>query len=287
MNTLVKRLFSSIVLMGLFFWLLSSCSSFGLLVFTILSSVISLGVVVEFHDIFQSLMLELKFQRLTAYMCAFIVILGTYLGILHKLHFGEIIAPLGLLIFIIFSIQLIALKKKPTLAYGIVFVYLPIFVFIIPLAHIIPLYFIDSNCSFKTTLFLVLVTKSGDVGGYIIGTISAKILKGGNHKMIPSVSPKKSWEGFLGGLLFSIFVAQCCASFLPTFSFYWLICLGFILYLGGVSGDLLESSFKRIMSVKDSGKILPGMGGILDLVDSLIINIPLFYYILYFKGDIT
>ncbi len=127
-------------------------------------------------------------------------------------------------------------------------------------------------------LFLILVTKAGDMGAYAVGMLSNKLMKGGNHKMVPSISPGKSWEGAAGGLLSSVgvslFIVHCMN--LPWTPIATVL-LGVVLFLGGFTGDLAESSLKRVCGVKDSGKYLPGIGGVLDLVDSLLINAPIFY----------
>ncbi|MFA6568761.1 MAG: phosphatidate cytidylyltransferase [Victivallales bacterium] len=132
-------------------------------------------------------------------------------------------------------------------------------------------------------LFLIAVTKSGDIGAYLVGMSSSKLMPGGNHKIIPSISPKKSWEGTVGGLVFSIAVAIMLSGMIP-FSYHFTLTdavfAGIILFAGGFAGDLAESALKRTAGVKDSGKIIPGIGGVLDLLDSLIINAPLFFFFL-------
>ena len=105
----------------------------------------------------------------------------------------------------------------------------------------------------------------------------------GNHKIVPSISPKKSWEGTIGGAVISIFIAFIITSSLNFgISFdWWLVCLlGLLLFVGGFFGDLSESALKRITGIKDSGAVIPGIGGALDLVDSLLLNAPLFYLFL-------
>ena len=121
-------------------------------------------------------------------------------------------------------------------------------------------------------LYIVAIVKFSDVGGFAVGTATAKLMKGGNHKMCPTISPAKSWEGLLGSIAFSCIVS--CA-FVPATHF----CVGKALAFGlaaavlGTAGDLVESKFKRCVGVKDSStmKITNGMGGILDMVDSLLI----------------
>ena len=121
-------------------------------------------------------------------------------------------------------------------------------------------------------LYVVAIIKFSDVGGFAFGLTSAKLMKGGNHKLCPSISPGKSWEGLCGSILLSSAVS--CA-FLPFtgFSVGKALAFGVAAALLGTAGDLVESRFKRWVGVKDSStmKITNGMGGILDMLDSLLI----------------
>jgi CDP-diglyceride synthetase len=123
-------------------------------------------------------------------------------------------------------------------------------------------------------LYVVAIVKFSDVGGFAVGMTTDKLMKarGGNHKMCPSISPAKSWEGLLGSLAFSCIVS--CA-FIPAthFSVGKSLALGVVAALVGTAGDLVESKFKRCVGVKDSStmRITNGMGGFLDMLDSLLI----------------
>jgi phosphatidate cytidylyltransferase len=137
-------------------------------------------------------------------------------------------------------------------------------------------------------LFLIIITKIGDIGAYTVGMTSSKIMKNGNHKILPKISPKKSWEGTIGGLFFSITASIMFCSFYPSIiptsmnKYMFSIIAGLLLFIGGFIGDLTESALKRACEVKDSGKIIPGMGGALDVIDSLLLNAPLFYVFIIF-----
>lgn len=121
-------------------------------------------------------------------------------------------------------------------------------------------------------LYVVAIVKFSDVGGFAVGTATSRLMRGGNHKMCPSVSPAKSWEGLLGSLAFSCIVS--CA-FIPAthFAVGKSLVLGVVAALVGTAGDLIESRFKRWVGVKDSStmKITNGMGGFLDMLDSLLV----------------
>jgi len=120
--------------------------------------------------------------------------------------------------------------------------------------------------------FIILVTKSGDIGAYVVGSLMGK------HALIPHISPKKSKEGMIGGLLFSLVAALLSKSFLTGFTYNHLLTLGLLLGLVGQIGDLSESLIKRDCGVKDSGRVFLGLGGVLDLVDSLLFSVPIFYF---------
>jgi phosphatidate cytidylyltransferase len=132
-------------------------------------------------------------------------------------------------------------------------------------------------------LYFILVTKFSDTGAYVVGSLI------GRHKMIPRISPGKTWEGF-GGALFgsvmaSLVFAWIAGAHLPGMTPRHAVVLGLILSVAAVIGDLIESSFKREAGVKDSGRFFPGIGGILDLLDSLLFNAPLMY--LYLRHVLT
>ena len=144
----------------------------------------------------------------------------------------------------------------------------------IPFVTVAKLYFPDP----KYLFFVMMVTKSMDTGGYVFGMLSGKLLPGGNHKLCPSISPKKSWEGFAGGVLLSVLTAWGLRALFPSWDFYPLgefawwkeIVLAVLLALASICGDLTESALKRKCGVKDSGHLIPGMGGPLDVLDSFI-----------------
>ncbi len=119
-------------------------------------------------------------------------------------------------------------------------------------------------------LFLILaVTWMGDTGAYFAGRAA------GRHKLFERVSPKKTWEGAAGGMLAAVLTV--CAFklwWLPSLTWGHAVALGIVLDTMGVLGDLVESMFKRSFGVKDSGWIMPGHGGLLDRVDSLLFTAP-------------
>ena len=141
---------------------------------------------------------------------------------------------------------------------------------------------IDGNGSYYV-LYFILVTKFSDLGAYCVGSLIGK------HKMIPRISPGKTWEGFGGAIVVSTGVSLTFAHFaqdkLIGMTPLHAVILGVLLSSSAVIGDLIESLFKREAGVKDSGKFFPGIGGILDLLDSLLFNAPLMY--LYLRHVLT
>jgi phosphatidate cytidylyltransferase len=132
-------------------------------------------------------------------------------------------------------------------------------------------------------LYFILVTKLSDSGAYVVGSLI------GRHKLVPRISPGKTWEGFGGAivvstaasLLFVHFLGHRMVGMTPLHA----VILGIVLGSAAVIGDLIESLFKREAGVKDSGRLFPGIGGILDLLDSLLFNAPIMY--LYLRHILT
>lgn len=132
-------------------------------------------------------------------------------------------------------------------------------------------------------LYFIVVTKFSDTGAYAIGSLF------GRHKMIPRISPGKTWEGFAGALIIStlasLVFAHVAGDRLTGMNSLHAVVLGLLLGAAAVLGDLIESLFKREAGLKDSGGFFPGIGGILDLLDSLLFNAPLMY--LYLRHVLT
>ncbi len=127
----------------------------------------------------------------------------------------------------------------------------------------------------ELVLYLVLLTELNDILQYIWGKSIGK------RKIIPKVSPNKTVEGFVGAFV-SISILAVLLSFLTPFTWYEALIAGMIISAGGFIGDVVISMIKRDIGVKDSGNMLPGHGGILDRVDSLIYTTPLFFHYVYY-----
>ena len=127
-------------------------------------------------------------------------------------------------------------------------------------------------------LYLIAVTKFSDMGAYLVGSAV------GRHLMIPHISAKKTWEGFFGALAFALLASLILFKLMPghlaVLNWTHATVLGLLLGFAAVVGDLAESIIKRSTGVKDSGNLLPGIGGALDLVDSLLFTAPLLFFYL-------
>jgi phosphatidate cytidylyltransferase len=125
-------------------------------------------------------------------------------------------------------------------------------------------------------LYLLLVTKFSDMGAYLTGSVF------GRHKLVPHISPHKSWEGLAGAVLFAVGGSFGLWYLIPdklaVFGTGDLLVLGVLLGLAAVIGDLAESIVKRSADAKDSGGLLPGIGGVLDLIDSLLFTAPILFF---------
>lgn len=129
------------------------------------------------------------------------------------------------------------------------------------------------HLSTKLLGFFFIIVMGADAGGYYIGK------NFGKHKLVPKVSPGKTWEGVIGGILFSsAFAAIASATFFPELPYKLSIPLAVVMTVAGLFGDLAESAMKRGSNTKDAANILPGHGGLLDRLDSLLFNAPILYY---------
>lgn len=125
-------------------------------------------------------------------------------------------------------------------------------------------------------LFILFLTQFNDVMQYISGK------QFGKHKIIPKVSPNKTWEGFIGGLICTALLATLLGQFLTPMSWQLSLLAGALISTMGFIGDVVISSVKRDLAIKDSGQLIPGHGGILDRIDSLTFTAPLFFHFYYY-----
>lgn len=163
--------------------------------------------------------------------------------------------------------------KKPFTS--IAFTFIGIIYIALPIALLNISTFVMGYYSYEIIIGLILIFWASDVGAYFAGS------KFGKRKLFERVSPKKSWEGALGGAVLALALAYFCSKyFLDLTLLNWMI-VGAIIVVAGTYGDLIESLFKRSIEIKDSGTKLPGHGGFLDRFDSLLIASP--FLVAYLK----
>jgi len=174
------------------------------------------------------------------------------------------------------AIAIVTLFKYPNelyydsgkLIFTVIYVTLP-FSFALGL----PKYSTFQNTFSLDVLFLFILIWSSDTFAYLVGKFFGK------HKMAPKISPKKTWEGYAGGVVLTLVLSYFIEQYQPELRGNWMI-VGFLVAIFAPLGDLVESQLKRNFGVKDSGNIIPGHGGILDRLDSFLICAPVVY--LYF-----
>jgi phosphatidate cytidylyltransferase len=201
-------------------------------------------------------------------------VIGIYIyGIMILLNLGIIKAPAFYysvypLIFIYFLVELWRKQKQPIASIG-VFVFGIIYL-VIPFSLLNKLMTQDKN-EFPVIIGMILLIWSNDTFAYLIGR------KLGKTTLFERISPKKTWEGTIGGICFTLLTGLLIYYFSETFSpIFWFVA-ACIVAPAAIYGDLLESLFKRSLNIKDSGKILPGHGGILDRFDAVLFTVPFFY----------
>jgi phosphatidate cytidylyltransferase len=199
-----------------------------------------------------------------------------------------VIIPLPVLIFLI---QLYKKDSQPFIVIGqtmlaVVYIALPVALWnylVYPTSDSLA----GSDFNGYLLLGCFIILWSSDVGAYVFGILFGRH---GKHKLFPSLSPKKSWEGFAGGIVSAALAAYLMYLYIfPLNSHYQIsilhaIILSVIICLSGVLGDLTESQFKRSIGVKDSGKIMPGHGGLLDRFDAALLAIPMALFYLKFAN---
>lgn len=164
-----------------------------------------------------------------------------------------------------------ALKHLGAIALGILYLGLPF-----GLLNLIA--FRDGNYQMHVVLGLMLLTWTNDTAAYLIGS------NWGRHRLFPRVSPNKTWEGTLGGIAIALVIAWPLGLIFPQFAFSTWLVLALLVGITGSLGDLVESMIKRNLTIKDSGGLLPGHGGLLDRFDAFIFSLPFVTAFLIFAG---
>ena len=305
--TLLRRILSAIVLLGsvylLLFKLPSVCS---------MAILLGLGAIglLEFYSILKHA--EIPAFRNLGLVSGLALLIAGYVS----LNAGAIVdhpvaacwqeLPVLVMTIVVFAICVRQFPQKnnpqplPTIACTILgLIYVPyLLMFLTRLAfHWTPTPCLEplSLTASSLLLYLIVVVKASDVGAYFVGSLV------GRHKLFPRISPGKTWEGLAGGLLSGVLASLICfwtlrgtvAGHDPVafgrlvLNPWHALVLGALLAAIGVLGDLVESLLKRSAALKDSGRLFPGMGGILDVLDSLLFAAPaLYFYMQWFATTV-
>src|SRR5438105_6039062 len=225
--------------------------------------------------------------KVTAMVCGAVMLCGSFyyfshFGLAHSYDFETAVLLFFLLTVITRQMfaRLRADEPLRTMAYtlfGLLYV-LWLFNFMTKILYVVPRSPGGAVMGQFYCLYLITVTKFSDMGAYLTGSVI------GRHPLIPHISPKKTWEGFFGAMGFSLLAILALFKLMPghlsVLTWTHTIILGLLLGFAAVIGDLAESIIKRSTGVKDSGSMLPGIGGALDLIDSLLFTAPLLFFYL-------
>ncbi|MBO4341374.1 MAG: phosphatidate cytidylyltransferase [Bacteroidales bacterium] len=273
MNTTVKRTLSGTVFLGV----MLAGLLFHPALYAVLFICMSCGMLVEFYRI--TMGKRYMLSRILA------IVLGgaTFMALFGITGYGLPNKLVGISALLLLAIMISTLFEKDRSDFSITsYIYTGLLYIAVPLA--LANFVVFRGGSFNGVLMVAFfcIIWAGDVGAYCFGMLFGQ--KGGK-KLFPSISPKKSWAGFWGGLFLAA-VASVILFFTGLFPFPWWHCLllAVIMNVLGVFGDLFESQWKRSFSVKDSGDIIPGHGGLMDRFDSAIFAIPAGFIYLAING---
>ncbi len=267
LNNLVTRALSGAVMVAVMVGMILSCRY----ALALLMMIIALGSLVEFYK-FASLA-GLKVAKCMGYSSAVILIVLNTLVAFGLLDAKYLVLSI-LFVLAPFVAQLYRKDEKPlenitASVAGILYC---------SLAAISMIYLSVIGGGFYPMLVLgyLILVWTNDVGAYLVG------ISIGRNKLFERHSPKKSWEGFFGGVIFTIALGAYFATLIGE-SMIFGVGLGFLIAVMGVWGDLIESMFKRAIGIKDSGSIIPGHGGFLDRFDAFLLSAPicLIYFIIF------
>jgi phosphatidate cytidylyltransferase len=196
------------------------------------------------------------------------ILIYTFTFLAQKSHIDPdifyLVFPFGSIIYFIKLYKKSDVKPFTNIAYtflGILYVAVPF-----SLMHVIA--FCTGVYRFEIITGILLLTWASDTGGYFAGTMF------GRTSLFKRISPKKSWEGFIGGAVLTLVIAFLISRFADIFPLWKWMVVGLLTVIAGTYGDLVESLFKRSIKIKDSGESIPGHGGFLDRFDALLLSLP-------------
>ena len=195
--------------------------------------------------------------------------------------FGMFIIFIPIYMFLFIPFRLLLTQKTDGFLKSVGIIQWGLMITVFTLSHMAFLLSLPNKLNLPSTgagllLFLVFLTQFNDVAQYTCGKLFGK------HKIIPAISPKKTWEGLIGGIILTTLLAAMIYPLLTPFSFLVAVLSGFIISTTGFIGDITISTIKRDLTIKDTSSMIPGHGGILDRVDSLTFAAPLFFHLIYY-----
>ncbi len=242
----------------------------GAYIFTAFYIFLSLVCLMEFFTLVKAT--GLRPHRMIGYVAALIIFASVAGSRFIEFESKWLLINIPLFFFIFIR----ELFKKSTLPFSnIAYTFLGLIYAVVPFIFFFCLSFISGIYNPHLSLGFFLMLWGNDTGAYLVG------MKFGRTRLFERHSPKKTWEGFFGGVFTSIIVSQLLAFFFKDYgNLHWMM-MAVIISCFGTLGDLVESMFKRSIEIKDSGKILPGHGGLLDRFDGLLLSAPVVFVYLY------
>lgn len=206
----------------------------------------------------------------------FIAVILLFAACITHIYYDSTLLFLFLLFLVFLSFIIELYRKKENPFANIAYTLLGIIYVALPFALLLYLVFQNGSDEFRPDIVMgiFLMIWVNDTGAYLVG------VNFGKNRLFERISPKKSWEGSIGGGIATLLVAWLCSYFSQDLSLILWLSVGLIVAVVGGLGDLVESLFKRSIQVKDSGTILPGHGGILDRFDAILIVAPVVFVFL-------
>lgn len=242
----------------------------GAYIFTLFYLTLSLLCLLEFFTLVKTT--GIRPHRTIGYIAGF-----TLFASVAVKHFFELESKWLLVnIPLFFGIFISELYKKSTIPFSnIAYTFLGLVYAVVPFIFFYNIAYISGNYNANLALGFFILLWTNDTGAYLFG------VKFGKKRLFERHSPKKSWEGFLGGILTGVLVASLLANYYLEYTVYQWVGMAVLISCFGTLGDLVESMFKRSLNVKDSGNLLPGHGGVLDRFDGLLMAAPVVFVYLY------
>ncbi|HLG34427.1 MAG TPA: phosphatidate cytidylyltransferase [Bacteroidia bacterium] len=269
MKELAKRSLTGIV----FIAVVIGSVLYGKYSFAALFFIVNLLALLEFYSLMQHH--QMPVQKYSGIIIGSLLYLNFFFMI-DALDYFDLLIFFPALFLVVFSVELFLNRPHPftniahTLT-GLVYITVPLIMFMAIPFNVTPFHSYQSYILIG--YFAILWTS--DTFAYLIGTWLGK------HRLFERISPKKSWEGVIGGLVFALIAAYILSIYFTRFTAGQWMLIALVIVVTGVIGDLVESMFKRSIQVKDTGHLLPGHGGILDRFDALLFSAPFVFVTVY------